>query len=120
MGALRNYAAIATKISSLPNLTEEQVRERLYQYITEMLSPPINEEELLTMIERNPAVRGQERHLPRYTGEERAKRHTLSETVRQGLIESLCWPLRRSEKYMRNGVTVSREDYALFYYEAPG
>ncbi len=120
MGALLNYTGIAAKISTLPNLTEEQVRERLYQYITEMLSPPISEEELLTMIERNPAVRGQERRLPRYTDEERTKRHTLSETVRWGLIESLSWPLRRSEKYMSNGESVARQDRALFYYEAPG
>ncbi len=120
MGALQNYTAIAGKISRLPNLTEEQVREQLNLYITDMLSPPISEEELLMMIERNPAVRGQERHLPRYTGEERDKRRTLSETVRRGLIESLSWPLRRSEKYMSNGAEVAREEYALFYYEAPG
>ncbi len=120
MGAFQNYSSIASKITSQPGITEEQIRAQLNHYIADMLSPPINEEELLAVIERNPAVRGQERHLPRYTGEERAARRALSETVRQGLIEALCWPSRVSEKYMSNNADVTREGRSLFYYEAPG
>ena len=120
MSTEKGYTALAEAFGKRPGITEEETRERLNNYIENILTPPLEEDEILTMIEATPAVPGQRHILPRYEGAQRDDRRTLSLKMRQCLIEDACWASRLNRDYYSNNVQIGRGGQSLFYYEAPG
>ncbi len=113
-------SALVNTISAQPNITEEEVRAQLNIYLNQRLMTPLTPYDAYMMLEANPAAPGQELHTERFSEQEMGTRRAVSSGIREGLIEYACWPIRLSNTYIKEGVEITREGRALFYYEAPG
>ncbi len=120
MSSGASYTALAKNIGTQYNITEEEVRTQLNTYMNRILMPPMTENEILTMIEENPAVPEQQHRLPRFDEAQRAARRAASEKMRQCVIDYACLEGRLTRHYYSHNEDIGRSGQSLFYYEAPG
>ncbi len=111
---------VAGKIGEQPGITDEEIREQLNNYIFGRLMPSLINADYREVVYRHPAVPGQAYQVTYYTVDEQRDRRSLSEGVREGMIEYALWPNRLEKNYLSKGADVTREGRALFYYEASG
>ena len=91
MGSYAHYAQLYSNIRKAnPNLTRQQVKEKMEFYITQIMTSPLSEEEILALIEQRPRPGvAHPRPMRRFTQEEREIRRAKSAAVRVSMLNHI-------------------------------